>query len=121
MITSDHTRSVPSQVTLPIILSRIRAKNPGADITILIATAFHRSPTQDEMIYEFGEKIVREEKIVSHDCRDQASLVALGLLPSGGELMLNRLAMRADLLVAEGFIEPHFFAGYSGGVSIVVK
>jgi len=113
VITSDHTRPVPSRVTLPILLSRLRAKNPGADITILIATAFHRPTTREEMIFKFGEKIVREEKILNHDCREQSALVHLGVLPSGGELWLNRL--EADLLVAEGFIEPHFFAGYSGG------
>lgn len=115
VITSDHTRPVPSRVTLPILLARLRAKNPAADITIMIATAFHRPTTREEMIFKFGEKIVREEKIINHDCRDRDSLVQLGVLPSGAELWLNRLAVEADLLVAEGFIEPHFFAGYSGG------
>ncbi len=43
------------------------------------------------------------------------NLVYLGKLPSGGNLIINRLAAEADLLVAEGFIEPHFFAGFSGG------
>jgi nickel-dependent lactate racemase len=50
-----------------------------------------------------------------HDCEDQASLRQLGNLPSGGSLWLNRHALEADLLIAEGFIEPHFFAGFSGG------
>ncbi|MDA8337193.1 MAG: nickel-dependent lactate racemase [Peptococcaceae bacterium] len=115
VITSDHTRPVPSRVTLPILLSRLRAKNPGAEVTILIATAFHRPTTREEMALKFGEQIVGEENIVNHDCRDRDSLVQLGILPSGAELWLNRLAVEADLLVAEGFIEPHFFAGYSGG------
>ena len=115
VVTSDHTRPVPSAVTLPVLLGRLRSQNPGADITILIATAFHRPTTREEMILKFGEKIVREEKIVNHDCRNRGALVPLGILPSGSELWLNRLAVEADLLVAEGFIEPHFFAGYSGG------
>jgi len=55
------------------------------------------------------------KKIVVHDCDDREQLVDLGYLPSGGRLILNRLAVEADLLVAEGFIEPHFFAGFSGG------
>jgi nickel-dependent lactate racemase len=57
---------------------------------------------------------MRNEKIVLHDC-DRSELVNIGKLPSGGNLILNRLAVEADLLVAEGFIEPHFFAGFSGG------
>ncbi|MFT9493809.1 nickel-dependent lactate racemase [Anaerosolibacter sp.] len=115
IITSDHTRPVPSKITLPLLLEEIRLGNPNADITILIATGFHRLTTEEEMINKFGEEIVRNEKLVNHDCRDKSSLVDVGILPSGGKLILNKLAMEADLLVAEGFIEPHFFAGFSGG------
>ncbi len=115
VITSDHTRPLPSRITIPAILQRLRKGNPDADISILLATAFHRPTTREEMVYKFGENIVREEKIINHDCRDQSNLVFKGLLPSGAELWLNRTALEADLLVAEGFIEPHFFAGYSGG------
>jgi nickel-dependent lactate racemase len=115
IITSDHTRPVPSKITLPLLLEEIRSGNPNADITILIATGFHRLTTEEEMINKFGEEIVRNEKLVNHDCRDKSSLVDVGILPSGGKLILNKLAMEADLLVAEGFIEPHFFAGFSGG------
>lgn len=115
VITSDHTRPVPSRITMPVILERLRKGNPGAEITILIATAFHRPTTREEMIYKFGPDIVEKERIVNHDCRDQNNLEYLGVLPSGAELWLNRLALEAGLLIAEGFIEPHFFAGYSGG------
>lgn len=115
LITSDHTRPVPSKITLPILLAEIRSGNPDADITILIATGFHRLTTKDEMLDKFGEAVVNNEKIINHDSRDDSSLVNLGILPSGGVLWLNRLAVEADLLVSEGFIEPHFFAGFSGG------
>ncbi len=115
VITSDHTRPVPSSVTMPVILEKLRKGNPDIDVTILLATAFHRPTTREEMIFKFGEKIVAEEKIINHDCKDMENLTYLGILPSGAELWLNRLALEADLLIAEGFIEPHFFAGYSGG------
>lgn len=115
VISSDHTRPVPSRIIMPQILERLRRGAPDIDITILVATGFHRATTQAELIDKYGEKIVAEEKIVVHDSRDQSSLVSLGRLPSGGELILNRLAVECDLLVAEGFIEPHFFAGFSGG------
>ncbi|MTI65785.1 MAG: nickel-dependent lactate racemase [Firmicutes bacterium] len=115
IITSDHTRPVPSKITMPILLERIRSVNPYIDIKILIATGFHRASTKEELIDKFGEKIVENEEIIIHDSRDKDSLTKVGTLPSGGELWLNKLAMETELLIAEGFIEPHFFAGFSGG------
>ncbi len=115
IIASDHTRPVPSKVIMPAMLGEIRRGNPDADITILIATGCHRGTTRDELISKFGEDIVKSEKIYVHDCLDNSMLVNIGTLPSGGKCEINRLAYEADLLVSEGFIEPHFFAGFSGG------
>ena len=115
IIASDHTRPVPSKAIIPHMLEEIRLGNPAADITILIATGCHRGTTKDELVAKFGEEIVKNEKIYIHDCDETDMLVNIGTLPSGGELVVNRLAVEADLLVAEGFIEPHFFAGFSGG------
>ena len=115
IIASDHTRPVPSKIIIPPMLEEIRSASPDADITLLIATGCHRGTKREELVEKFGEDIVANEKIVIHDCADDANLVRLGILPSGGELYINRLAYEADLLVSEGFIEPHFFAGYSGG------
>ncbi len=115
VVTSDHTRPVPSRITLPILLERMRKTNPSLDIRILVATGCHRPMTKQELLDKFGPRIVEKEKILMHDSRDESSLVHLGKLPSGGKLWLNRAAVETDLLVAEGFIEPHFFAGFSGG------
>ena len=115
IIASDHTRPVPSKLIIPSMLAEIRAGSPDADITILIATGCHRGTTKDELAQKFGEEIVKNEKIHIHDCDDRDMLVNIGTLPSGGECEINRLAYEADLLVSEGFIEPHFFAGFSGG------
>lgn len=115
IIASDHTRPVPSKIIIPPVLAEIRKGNPNADITILIATGCHRGTTAEELTDKFGEEIVKNEKIVVHDCDDEANLVSLGRLPSGGECIINKIAYEADLLVSEGFIEPHFFAGFSGG------
>lgn len=113
LIASDHTRPVPSQLIIPPMLREIRKGNPHADITILIATGCHRATTQEELVTKFGKELAQQEKIVIHDCDDPFQVV-LGTLPSGGELIINKLAAEADLLLAEGFIEPHFFAGFSG-------
>lgn len=115
IIASDHTRPVPSKVIIPPILSEIRSVNKTAKITILIATGCHRGTTKEELVYKFGEDIVNSVDIYIHDCLDNEMLVNIGTLPSGSACEINKIAYEADLLIAEGFIEPHFFAGFSGG------
>lgn len=115
IIASDHTRPVPSKIIMPYMLREVRKGNPDADITILIATGFHRETTREELIAKFGEEIIDNEKIVVHISTDDDMMTEIGTLPSGGRCRINKIAANADLLIAEGFIEPHFFAGYSGG------
>jgi nickel-dependent lactate racemase len=115
IIISDHTRPVPSRDILPPMLEELREGQPDIDITLLVATGFHRGTAAEELVAKLGEEIANSEKIVVHDCRDEASNVKIGVLPSGADLVIDRAAAECDLLVAEGFIEPHFFAGYSGG------
>lgn len=115
IISSDHTRPVPSHIIMPLLLKEIRLGNPEAEITILVATGCHRETTKKELIHKYGAEIVEHEKIVIHDCDDMDNMKHLGVLPSGGDFYINKVAVDADLLVAEGFIEPHFFAGFSGG------
>jgi len=115
IICSDHTRPVPSKVIIPPMLNEIRLGNPDAKITLLIATGCHRESTREELVYKFGEQIVDNETIVMHRCTANEDFVKIGTLPSGGDLIINKLAYEADLLLSEGFIEPHFFAGFSGG------
>ncbi|MCL2479342.1 MAG: nickel-dependent lactate racemase, partial [Treponema sp.] len=119
IIASDHTRPVPSKIILPPMLAEIRRGNPAAVITILVATGCHRQSTADELKDKFGTEIFSNENIIVHDC-DKSDFVNLGRLPSGGDLIVNRIAAEADLLLAEGFIEPHFFAGFSGGPKSVL-
>lgn len=115
IIASDHTRPVPSKIIMPLMLQEIRKGNKDAKITILIATGCHRGTTKEELIYKFGKDIVENETIYIHDCDENNNLVNIGTLPSGGDCIINKIAYNADLLVSEGFIEPHFFAGFSGG------
>jgi nickel-dependent lactate racemase len=114
LIASDHTRPVPSKIIVSRMLEEIRRGSPDAEITILVATGCHRETTREELESKFGSEIMRREKIVIHNC-DSQEMVNLGKLPSGGDLVINKLAVETELLVAEGFIEPHFFAGFSGG------
>ncbi|MFV0411135.1 MAG: nickel-dependent lactate racemase [Paracoccus sp. (in: a-proteobacteria)] len=115
IISSDHTRPVPSKIIMPILLRRIRKVSKDARIRILVATGFHRPSTREELIDKYGIDIVDKEEIVMHISTDDDSMVKIGTLPSGGECIINKIAANADLLLAEGFIESHFFAGFSGG------
>lgn len=115
VLCSDHTRPVPSKLILPPMLEAIRRGNPQAEITLLIATGCHRGTTRQELVNKLGAEMAEKEHILIHDCAAEEDMVDLGILPSGGRLRINKAAVEADLLLAEGFIEPHFFAGFSGG------
>lgn len=115
IIISDHTRPVPSRDILPNMLRELRAGNQDIDVTLLVATGFHRPTSGEELEAKLGREIMDACRIVVHDCREEAANVQLGVLPSGAPLVIDRIAAEAELLIAEGFIEPHFFAGFSGG------
>lgn len=115
IISSDHTRPIPSHITMPILLKEVRKNNPLVKVTILIATGMHRPTTKEELINKYGEEIATKERIVIHNAYNDDEMTFKGILPSGGELWINKIVDEADLLISEGFIEPHFFAGFSGG------
>ena len=115
VIISDHTRPVPSKDILPPMLRQLREGNPEVQIKLLVATGFHRLTTRQELEEKLGKELAETEEILVHDAFDPDSNVEVGILPSGARLVLDRTAVETDLLVSEGFIEPHFFAGFSGG------
>ena len=115
VIISDHTRPVPSRDILPHMLRELREGNPDIEITLLVATGCHRGTTPEELAAKMGREVAEREKIRIHDAFNAEENVEIGVLPSGAPLVIDRAAVETDLLVAEGFIEPHFFAGFSGG------
>ena len=115
VIISDHTRPVPSKDILPEMFAELEAGSPGIAITLLVATGFHRPTTTAELEAKLGPEIMARAKVVLHDSRNPDSNVRVGTLPSGAPCVIDRVAADAELLVSEGFIEPHFFAGFSGG------
>ncbi len=114
LLVSDHTRPVPSKIIFPLLAEEIARGNPDAKLTILVSTGCHRGITKNELAVKFGQEICDAYPILLHDC-DKSEVAHIGSLPSGGRLLVNKTALEADLLIAEGFIEPHFFAGFSGG------
>ncbi len=117
IITSDHTRPVPSRICMPHILERLRKYNKDIDVKILIATGVHRETTEAELSEKFGAELYEREKanIFVHDAFAIEQMTYVGTLPSGCELSVNKMVTEVDGVIAEGFIEPHFFAGFSGG------
>jgi nickel-dependent lactate racemase len=114
----DVTRAQPRRETLEAIFAELPDLSPDA-VTILIATGTHRTNTQAEIEKMLGPAIVRRYRVINHDSRDASSLVSAGTTTTGVPVFLNRAFMDADVRITTGFVEPHFFAGFSGGPKMV--
>ena len=114
----DITRPMPSETLLPLLLGELRHV-PPANITILIATGTHRTNTHEELVAMLGEDVVRDYRVLNHNGFDEDSLESIGGTESGIEVRLNRQWVESDIRITTGFVEPHFFAGFSGGPKMV--
>ena len=114
----DITRAQPRQLQIEALL----AEMPGVrheDVTILIATGTHRANTPDELERMLGASSFARCRVVNHDARDESSLRFVGTTTTGVPVYLNREWLDADVRITTGFVEPHFFAGFSGGPKMV--
>lgn len=114
IVVNDGTRPMPSARILPPLLDQI-AHVPRERITILVATGTHRANTPAELNEMLGPAVAQGYMVVNHDARDASTLVYLGTSRRGHPIWINRLYMEATKKIITGFIEPHFFAGFSGG------
>ncbi len=114
----DITRAQPRRETLRAIFEEI-PDVPGRDITILIATGTHRINTDAELERMLGRDILDRCRVINHDSRDDATLERIGTTSTGVDVYLNREWLAADIRITTGFVEPHFFAGFSGGPKMV--
>ncbi len=113
---SDITRATPNDRILPVLLAALEEAGVARDdITLINALGTHRRQTPEELRQMLGAAIVENYRCLQHDAWDDAGLVAAGTTRLGNAIRLNRLVMEADLAIFTGFIEPHFFAGFSGG------
>lgn len=116
IVVSDVTRPVPNAVLLPPILDTLEAGGvAGSDITILIGTGLHRVSRDDERERILGSDILSRYRVIDHDAKDAASHRYLLTTPRGARVDVNAAYLDADIRILTGFVEPHLFAGYSGG------
>ncbi len=121
IVVSDVTRPVPNQVILPPILETLEAGGIARDdVTIVVGTGLHRVSRADEHARFLGEAILSRYRVVDHDARDASTQVFLATGPRTMGVWLNREYLNADLRILTGFVEPHLFAGYSGGGKAVM-
>jgi nickel-dependent lactate racemase len=116
IVVSDLTRPVPNRVLLPPILETVHAAGvPRADVLIIIGTGMHRAGTPEETERVLGPEIASMYEWVNHLSRDKSTLKFLTKSARGAEVWMNRRYLEADVKIVTGFVEPHLFAGYSGG------
>ncbi len=114
----DITRAQPRREMLEALFEEMPEVRPE-DITILIATGTHRANTPLELENMLGAEIVRRYRVINHDSRDGSSLAYVGETTNDVPVYLNRAWTSADVRITTGFVEPHFFAGFSGGPKMV--
>ena len=114
----DITRPMPSRTLLPVLLGEL-AHVPDERIVILIATGTHRPNDRAELVEMLGEEIAGRYRVVNHSAFDDDGLTYLGDVEPRVPVWLNRLWVEADFRITTGFVEPHFFAGFSGGPKLV--
>lgn len=115
----DGTRPQPRRPMLTALLEELSGRVDLDDVVVLVATGTHRANTPPELEEMFGRDLLREVRVVNHDARDPSTLVHLGTMGAGVPVSLNRLWVEADVRITTGFVEPHFFAGFSGGPKLV--
>jgi len=115
----DITRAQPRKVVIETIVEHIKDLIPISNIKILIATGTHRANTKEELIEMLGKDIVETLNVINHVCDDKESLIEMPTSLDDVNVLLNKHWVNADFRITTGFVEPHFFAGFSGGSKLV--
>jgi nickel-dependent lactate racemase len=116
IVVPDSTRHAHLKEILPLLIERI--DNPSREIDIIIATGLHRRHTPEEVARLVGARIVKRHKILHHDPSENA-VMSLGRTDDGVTITLDKAVSRYDLLISVGVVEPHLYAGYSGGAKTI--
>lgn len=121
ILITDKTRATPNKVLIKYVLKALKESNVNKEnIQIIIANGLHEPETHEEIVELVGKDIVEEYNIMNHIADDEESLVYLGKTSYGTELYINKAVVNSSKIIALGLIEPHFFAGYSGGRKLIL-
>ena len=116
IIFTDMTRNSPDHILVPAVLAQLESAGVrDEDITLLCGIGMHRPSTNEEKVIKLGKALVDRYRVIDSEPQKSASLVQLGTTDSGMPLSVHKSAYEADLLIATGIVEPHQYAGYSGG------
>jgi nickel-dependent lactate racemase len=116
IIVSDSTRPTPSGLIAEEALKILNeAGIKDKDVCIVVATGLHRRCTNDELREILGNTLIRRIKVKNHVATDSEDLVKIGETENGAPLLINKNVVMSDLKIGDGYIEPHFFAGFTGG------
>jgi nickel-dependent lactate racemase len=115
----DGTRPQPRALVLRAILEQLDGIVDPSDVVVLVATGTHRANTPAELESMLGTEIIDTVRVVNHDCRNPEGLRYVGVLGEGVPVWLNSEWLVADVRITTGLVEPHFFAGFSGGAKMV--
>jgi nickel-dependent lactate racemase len=116
IVFTDITRATPNERIIPWLLDYLRGCGARPEqVTLLNALGTHRPNTTEELSRMLTEEVVREYRALNHEPENPAALVSVGVTAGGAPALLNRHLVEADVRIVTGFVEPHFFAGFSGG------
>jgi nickel-dependent lactate racemase len=116
IVFTDITRASPDYLLVPPVLAELQAAGVrDQDITLLCGIGLHRPSTLEEKVAKLGRAVVDRYRVIDSEPLNPEALVDLGTTESGIPLSVNKVAYEADLLIATGIVEPHQYAGYSGG------
>jgi len=116
IVFTDITRATPNERIIPWLLGYLRECGAGPErVTLLNALGTHRPNTPEELARMLTPEVVREYRVVNHEPENPAALAQVGRTADGTPALLNRHLVEAETRIVTGFIEPHFFAGFSGG------
>jgi lactate racemase len=115
LLFTDITRATPNDRIIPWLLEHL-SHVPRESITLLNQLGTHRPNTRAELEKMLTPEVVANYRVLNHEPENDAALIQVGVMHDGAPALLNRHALEADLRIVTGFIEPHFFAGFSGGI-----
>ncbi|MFO8017023.1 MAG: nickel-dependent lactate racemase [Promethearchaeia archaeon] len=121
IVVSDATRPVPSKVILKGVISELLEYGINYEqILILIATGLHRPTREEELNRIIGKELLKKVKVMDHIATDTSTLINLGTTSDNSPIQINKFYYESDVRIITGYVEPHFFAGFSGGRKSIV-